>query len=42
MCLAMQVIGSGTVLGILIGILGFVGCGVNYAIKKARNGSSVL
>ena len=44
MCLSMQVIGGGvllTALGIVIGILGFVGCGVNYPIykkcwKKAR------
>lgn len=37
MCLAMQVIGSGTagmILGILIGILGMIGCGVNYPIYK--------
>jgi hypothetical protein len=37
MCLAMQVIGSGTVAmaaGIVIGIIGFAGCGVNYAIYK--------
>ena len=37
MCLAMQVIGSGMVsmvLGIVIGIAGFVGCGVNYPIYK--------
>ena len=37
MCLSMQVIGSGTtwmVLGIIIGILGFIGCGVNYPIYK--------
>ena len=37
MCLAMQIIG-GTVpfmiLGIVIGILGFVGCGINYLIYK--------
>lgn len=35
MCLSMQVIGSGVLwmaLGILIGILGFIGCGVNYPI----------
>ena len=35
MCLAMQVIGNGTasmVLGIIIGIIGFIGCGVNYPI----------
>ena len=39
MCLAMQVIGSGTagiVLGIVIGILGFLGCGVNYPIYKKK------
>jgi len=33
MCLSMQVIGGGTlwfVVGIALGILGFVGCGVNY------------
>ena len=37
MCLAMQVIGSGTammVLGILIGLLGFACCGINYPIYK--------
>ena len=37
MCLAMQVIGSGMVgmlLGIVIGIIGIVGCGVNYPIYK--------
>lgn len=37
MCLSMQVIGSGTVsmvLGIIIGIVGFAGCGVNYPIYK--------
>ena len=37
MCLAMRVIGSGIagmVLGILIGILGLIGCGVNYPIYK--------
>lgn len=39
MCLAMQVIGSGTagiVLGIVIGLLGFLGCGVNYPIYKKK------
>ena len=39
MCLAMQVIGSGTtgiLLGIVIGILGFLGCGVNYPIYKKK------
>lgn len=39
MCLAMQVIGSGMVsmvMGIIIGIIGFVGCGVNYPIYKKK------
>ena len=37
MCLAMQVIGGGpllTVVGIVLGIAGFVGWGVNYPIYK--------
>ena len=37
MCLGMQVIGSGMlgmVIGILVGIVGMVGCGVNYPIYK--------
>lgn len=37
MCLAMQVIGSGVagvVGGILIGIIGLIGCGVNYPVYK--------
>lgn len=37
MCLAMQVIGSSAtskVLGILIGIIGIIGCAVNYPIYK--------
>ncbi len=37
MCLAMQVIGSGMagmVLGIIIGIIGMIGCAVNYPIYK--------
>ena len=37
MCLAMKVIGSGMagmVLGIIIGIIGLIGCGVNYPIYK--------
>ena len=39
MCLAMQVIGSGMagmVLGIITGIVGFIGCGINYPIYKKR------
>ena len=37
MCLAMQVIGGGaflTALGIIVGIVGFAGCGINYPIYK--------
>ena len=37
MCFAMQVIGSGMVgmvIGIIIGIIGMIGCGVNYPIYK--------
>ena len=37
MCLAMEVIGGGLffmILGIVIGIVGFVGCGINYPIYK--------
>lgn len=37
MCLSMQVLGSGLfnmILGIIIGIAGFIGCGVNYPVYK--------
>ena len=37
MCLGMQVIGNGTAhmaLGIIIGIIGMLGCGFNYPIYK--------
>ena len=37
MCLGMQVIGSSTahiVIGIIIGIIGMLGCGINYPIYK--------
>ena len=37
MCLAMQVIGSGLtgiLLGIALGIVGMIGCGINYPIYK--------
>lgn len=37
MCLSMQVIGKGTtgmVFGIIIGIIGLIGCGINYPIYK--------
>lgn len=41
MCLSMKVIGNGTdfmfILGIIIGIIGFIGMGINYPIfKKIR------
>ena len=38
MCLSMQVIGSGIthmVMGIVIGIIGIIGCSVNYPIYKS-------
>jgi len=43
MCFAMQVIGSGItgmLLGIVVGIIGMIGCGVNYPIyrKMLENG----
>ena len=34
MCLAMKVIGNSMVLGIIIGIVGLIGCGVNYPMYK--------
>ena len=37
MCLSMQVLGSSMVsmiLGIIIGIIGFIGCSINYPIYK--------
>ena len=34
MCLAMEVIGSSMVFGIIIGIVGMIGCGINYPIYK--------
>ncbi len=37
MCLAMQVLGNGVLtmaLGIVVGIVGFIGCGLNYPIYK--------
>ena len=39
MCLSMQVIGHGVtsmVLGIVIGMIGFIGCGINYPIYKKK------
>ena len=40
MCLSMQVIGNHMVLGIIIGLIGMLGCGVNYPIytKMLENG----
>ena len=40
MCLAMKVIGNNMILGVIIGILGMIGCGVNYPIytKMLENG----
>ena len=34
MCLAMQVIGNSMLLGIAVGVIGMIGCGVNYPIYK--------
>ena len=34
MSLAMQVIGNSMVLGIIVGVIGLIGCGVNYTIYK--------
>ena len=37
MCFAMQVIGDGVIgmaIGIVVGIIGIIGCGVNYPIYK--------
>ena len=34
MCMAMQVIGNSIALGIIIGIIGMIGCGLNYPIYK--------
>ena len=34
MCMAMGEIGGSMVMGILIGVIGMIGCGVNYPIYK--------
>lgn len=34
MCLAMKVIGDSMMLGIIIGVIGMIGCGLNYPIYK--------
>ena len=42
MCMAMGEIGGGMVMGIIIGIIGLIGCGVNYPIyqKMLETGKS--
>ena len=34
LCLAMQVVGNSMLLGIAVGVIGMIGCGVNYPIYK--------
>ncbi len=34
MCLSMQIIGNNMIYGIIVGVIGMVGCGVNYPIYK--------
>ena len=37
MCFAMQVLGSGIIdmlIGIIVGVIGMIGCGINYPIYK--------
>ncbi len=34
MCMAMKIIGNSMVLGIITGIIGIIGCGVNYPLYK--------
>ena len=34
MCMAMQLIGNSMALGIMVGVVGMIGCGVNYPIYK--------
>lgn len=34
MCLAMEVIGNSMILGIIVGIIGIIGCSINYPIYK--------
>ncbi|MBQ2830063.1 MAG: dihydropteridine reductase [Oscillospiraceae bacterium] len=39
MCLSMQVLGDGLmhmIFGIVLGIIGFIGCGVNYPIYRRK------
>lgn len=52
MCLAMKIIGSGVgamIAGIIVGIVGIIGCGVNYPIynkmlakSKGKYGSDIM
>ena len=42
MCMAMGEISGGMVLGIIIGIVGMIGCGVNYPIYKKLFRRSLL
>ena len=35
MCFAMEVIGNNMLLGIIIGVIGFTACGLNYPIYKS-------
>lgn len=34
MCLAMEVIGNSMILGIIVGVIGIIGCSINYPIYK--------
>ncbi len=34
MCMAMKIIGNSMALGIIIGIIGMIGCGANYPLYK--------
>ena len=34
MCMSMQEISGGMIMGIIIGIIGLIGCGINYPIYK--------
>lgn len=34
MCMTMQEIGGGMIMGIIIGVIGLIGCGINYPTYK--------
>ncbi len=34
MCMSMKVIGGGMVMGIIVGVIGLIGCGINYPVYK--------